>query len=51
MQQQFLGGDDAAVIDHFGKQTVITTDLLIENVHFDLIYTPLKTSWLQKCDC
>lgn len=35
-------GDDAAVIDHFGKQTVITTDLLIEGVHFDLIYTPLK---------
>ncbi len=35
-------GDDAAVIDHFGKQTVISTDLLIENVHFDLIYTPLK---------
>jgi thiamine-monophosphate kinase len=35
-------GDDAAVIDHYGKQTVITTDLLIENVHFDLIYTPLK---------
>lgn len=34
-------GDDAAVIDHFGKQTVLTTDLLIENVHFDLIYTPL----------
>ena len=35
-------GDDAAVIDHFGKQTVITTDMLIEGVHFDLIYTPLK---------
>lgn len=35
-------GDDAAVIDHFGKQTVITTDMLIENVHFDLMYTPLK---------
>lgn len=35
-------GDDGAVIDHFGKQTVISTDLLIENVHFDLIYTPLK---------
>jgi len=34
-------GDDAAVIDHFGKQTVISTDLLIENIHFDLIYTPL----------
>jgi thiamine-monophosphate kinase len=35
-------GDDAAVLDHFGKQIVITTDLLIEGVHFDLIYTPLK---------
>lgn len=35
-------GDDAAVIDHFGKQTVITTDMLIEGVHFDLAYTPLK---------
>jgi thiamine-monophosphate kinase len=35
-------GDDAAVIDHFGRQTVITTDLLVEGVHFDLIYTPLK---------
>jgi thiamine-monophosphate kinase len=35
-------GDDGAVIDHFGKQTVISTDLLIENIHFDLIYTPLR---------
>src|SRR5215467_2440704 len=35
-------GDDGAIIDHFGKQTVISTDLLIENIHFDLIYTPLK---------
>lgn len=35
-------GDDAAVIDHFGKQTVVTTDLLVEGVHFDLIYTPLE---------
>ena len=35
-------GDDAAIIDHFGKQTVITTDLLIEGIHFDLVYTPLK---------
>jgi len=35
-------GDDAAVIDHFGKQTVVTTDLLIEGVHFDLMYTPLQ---------
>ena len=31
-----------AVIDHFGKQTVVTTDLLLEGVHFDLMYTPLK---------
>lgn len=36
------GGDDGAVIDHFGKQTVISTDMLIEGIHFDLMYTPLK---------
>jgi thiamine-monophosphate kinase len=35
-------GDDAAVIDNFGKQTVISTDMLVEGVHFDLMYTPLK---------
>ena len=35
-------GDDAAVIDHFGRQTVITTDMLLEGIHFDLMYTPLK---------
>ncbi len=35
-------GDDAAVIDHFGRQTVISSDLLLEGVHFDLSYTPLK---------
>jgi len=35
-------GDDGAVIDHFGRQTVISTDLLVEGVHFDLMYTPLK---------
>ncbi len=35
-------GDDAAVIDHFGKQAIVTTDLLIEGIHFDLMYTPLK---------
>lgn len=35
-------GDDAAIIDHFGKQTVVSTDLLIEGIHFDLMYTPLK---------
>jgi len=35
-------GDDGAVIDHFGKQTVVSTDLLIEGIHFDLMYTPLQ---------
>lgn len=35
-------GDDAAIIDHFGRQTVVTTDLLLEGVHFDLMYMPLK---------
>src|ERR1700677_1477127 len=35
-------GDDAAVIDQFGRQSVISNDLLIEGIHFDLMYTPLK---------
>ncbi|MBS1584717.1 MAG: thiamine-phosphate kinase [Bacteroidetes bacterium] len=35
-------GDDAAVIDQFGKQCVVSTDMLIEGIHFDLMYTPLK---------
>src|ERR1700722_16887293 len=35
-------GDDAAVLDQLGKQTVVTTDLLLEDVHFDLMYTPLQ---------
>jgi thiamine-monophosphate kinase len=35
-------GDDAAVMDFFGKQTVITTDMLVEGIHFDLMYNPLK---------
>jgi len=35
-------GDDAAIIDSFGKQTVVSTDMLLEGVHFDLMYTPLK---------
>ncbi|RBW60976.1 thiamine-phosphate kinase [Tenacibaculum sp. E3R01] len=35
-------GDDAAVIDSSEKQTIVTTDLLIEGVHFDLSYMPLK---------
>lgn len=35
-------GDDAAVIDYGGKATVVTNDLLVEGVHFDLTYFPLK---------
>lgn len=35
-------GDDAAVLNFEGKKTLISTDLLLENVHFDLRYVPLK---------
>lgn len=35
-------GDDAAVLDYRNKQTVVTTDLLLQGIHFDLVYTPLK---------
>ncbi|MEZ4994545.1 MAG: thiamine-phosphate kinase [Saprospiraceae bacterium] len=35
-------GDDAAVIDNGKNLTVVSTDLLIEGIHFDLSYTPLK---------
>lgn len=35
-------GDDAAVIANGDKQILITTDLLLEGIHFDLIYTPLR---------
>ncbi|MCK5443819.1 MAG: thiamine-phosphate kinase [Maribacter sp.] len=35
-------GDDAAVLDFKGKKTIVSTDLLIEGVHFDLSYMPLK---------
>lgn len=35
-------GDDAAVLDYEGKQQVVTTDLLVEGIHFDLVYNPLK---------
>ena len=35
-------GDDAAVLDFKDKKTVVSTDLLVEGVHFDLSYVPLK---------
>lgn len=35
-------GDDAAVINHEGYRTLVSTDLLVEGIHFDMVYTPLK---------
>lgn len=35
-------GDDAAVLDYGNRRTVVSTDLLLEGVHFDLSYFPLK---------
>ncbi len=35
-------GDDAAVIDYKSKKILLSTDLLIEGVHFNLMYTPLR---------
>ncbi|MDD4800842.1 MAG: thiamine-phosphate kinase [Proteiniphilum sp.] len=35
-------GDDAAILDYSGRRTLVTTDLLLEGIHFDLVYVPLK---------
>jgi len=35
-------GDDAAVMDYQGNKLLVTTDLLVEGIHFNLVYTPLK---------
>lgn len=35
-------GDDAAVLDYKEKQVLVTTDLLLEGVHFDLMYVPMR---------
>ena len=35
-------GDDAAVLDFRGKKVLVSTDMLLEGIHFDLAYTPLK---------
>jgi thiamine-monophosphate kinase len=35
-------GDDAAVLEYNGKTLVVTSDMLMEGIHFDLMYTPLK---------
>jgi thiamine-monophosphate kinase len=35
-------GDDAAILDYSDKQTLVTTDMLLEGIHFDLTYVPLR---------
>ena len=35
-------GDDAAVINHDGERTLVSVDMMIEGIHFDMTYTPLK---------
>lgn len=35
-------GDDAALLDSSGKKILISTDMLVEGIHFDLAYVPLK---------
>src|SRR5690606_37338660 len=35
-------GDDAAVLNFEGTETVVSTDMLVEGVHFNLAYVPLK---------
>ena len=35
-------GDDAAILDYRGEKMVLTTDLLVEGIHFNLMYVPLK---------
>ena len=36
------GGDDAAVLDYSNRKALVTTDLLLEGIHFDLTYVPLR---------
>ncbi len=35
-------GDDAAILNYGGEKILVTKDLLVENIHFNLMYTPLK---------
>lgn len=42
-------GDDCAVIDATDGKTVVTTDLLLEGIHFDLTYCPLRHLGYKAC--
>ena len=45
-------GDDAAILQFSGdEETLVTTDLLMEGVHFDLTYFSTEASWLQSGCC
>ncbi|MBC8398992.1 MAG: thiamine-phosphate kinase, partial [Flavobacteriales bacterium] len=35
-------GDDAAILNYGDRDIVVTTDMLVEGIHFDMIFTPLK---------
>ena len=35
-------GDDAAILDYRADKSIVTTDMLVEGIHFDLMYMPLK---------
>ncbi len=35
-------GDDGAVLDYEGREMVVSTDMLVEGVHFDMAFSPLK---------
>lgn len=35
-------GDDAAILDYGDRQIVVSTDMLVEGVHFDMVFNPLK---------
>lgn len=35
-------GDDAAILDHGDREIVVSTDMLVEGVHFDMVFNPLK---------
>lgn len=45
----FSIGDDAACLDYADKQILVSSDALVEGVHFDMVYTPLKHLGYKAC--